>query len=104
MSNYENYYETYVVKNPTEKTIPRKFAGGEITAWGIGHQLRMLCFYREALEKIAERRTSFPSDYAARFLDVMKAYEGKHNAKVNQTIPCQPDDRTNDMFEDVNNG
>lgn len=47
-----------------------------------GDKLRILSFYREALEKIADGRATFPAEYAARFLGRMDAYEGKRNTKT----------------------
>lgn len=86
METYKDYYETYVVKNPTEKTIPRKLAGGEVTAWSVGHKLLIADVFRAALEKISDGSVAFPADYAARLLAKVRTYESRRNSQIMREV------------------
>lgn len=77
-------YETYVIKNPTSKNIERELAGGHVTAWSTGHQLRILGVYRKALEKIATGELTSPCEFANRFLNRLDTYENSCDTKARE--------------------
>lgn len=37
--NSQDRYDTLVIKNATDKTVPREAAGGQVVSWAAGHAL-----------------------------------------------------------------
>lgn len=64
MSNQVRY-DTVVIKNATDKAVPREVAGGQIVSWAAGHALAEMHPLEEFARALADGNISCTDEVAA---------------------------------------